>query len=395
VRVCESVLLACAATLLVLVAPVSALELGEWIPGLKLSPFFTEQIDYESNVFQVPSHAQGSTILHEIPGFVAEYTFGNHSLTAGGRADFLNYVALPAQNTINYAGMTNLRLEFNRLLLTFHDDVVRTTEPPNTELTGPIVSLTNTLSTTAEYRLTNRFSAGAGFQWLRPFYPSQPPNQQVGVDLNRNDYIGTGSVFWHFVPTASLGLNATYSREVFTLSPDRDVSNYGMTLSLHGDVTAKLSSDLRLGFIDRVPDTTSQPSYFGVIAGGGVTYRPTERITIALLVDRTPVESTFNNVPFYATLGGTLNVSYLLTPKLTLIARAGGGVNKYPEKQETESGQFDWRQDIFYTYGIGASYAIQRWLNVGVDYHYTGRNSNFSQFEFVDNKVTLRVTLQF
>src|SRR5262245_14937356 len=51
-------LVLCIAVLLVVCRPVSALELGEWIPGLRVSPFFSEQIDYESNVFQVPSHSQ-------------------------------------------------------------------------------------------------------------------------------------------------------------------------------------------------------------------------------------------------------------------------------------------------------------------------------------------------
>jgi len=365
--------------------------LGEWVPGLKLSPFFTEQITYESNVFQVPSHAQGSTIIHEIPGFLADYSFGPHSLSVGGRADFLNYIAIPSQNTINYAGLVDLRLEYPRTFVGFRDDVVRTTEPPNTELTGPIVSFTNTLSTRVQYSLTSRFAVGASFGWLHPEYE----NRQVAEDLNRNEYLVTGSVFWHFVPSATLGVNANYSREIFTLSSDRNVSNYGMTVSVTGDVTAKVSSTLYFGFIDRVPDASFQPGYFGIRMGGGVTYRPTERTTISLQVDRTPVESTFNNTPYYSTLAGILNVSQQITPKITVTATVGGGVNNYPTKQETVSSEFLWRRDTFYAYGITATYAMRSWLFFGVGYNCVGRNSNFDQFNFVDNRFTGRVTIQF
>src|SRR5581483_6703368 len=50
--------MAIAATLLCLAsAPAAALDLGEWVPGLKLSPFLSERVDYETNVFQTPSHA--------------------------------------------------------------------------------------------------------------------------------------------------------------------------------------------------------------------------------------------------------------------------------------------------------------------------------------------------
>jgi hypothetical protein len=391
VKIREWMLVACAAVLLALAPPASALDLDEWVPGLKLTPFFTERVDYETNVFQVPSHSQGSAIIREIPGFEAEYTFGRHSLSAGARADILNYVSLPSQNTINYAGLTHLRLEFNRLLADVRDDVVRTTEPPNSELTGPIVSLTNTFASRADYRLTGRFGVGAGFSWLRPFYP----DQAVGRDLNRNEYLGTGSVFWKVAPRAALALNANFDRKIFTVSPDRNVTDYGMTLSLQGDLTAKLSSTLRLGFLERVPDTSSQPGFFGVTMGGGLSFRPTTRTTIALVVDRSPQESTFNDVPFFTTLSAGLSVSQQVTPKINVTAKVGGGVNNYPEKQETVSSQFKWRQDTFYSYGVAVSYAIQRWLSLGVAYDRIGRNSNFDQYNFVDDRFSVLATLQF
>ncbi len=391
-RIRGSAFLACATVLLVLTSPATALDLGEWVPGLKLSPFFSEQIEYESNVFQVPSHAQGSVIIHEIPGFIADYTFGPHTLSAGGRADILNYLSLPAQNTVNYMGVTQLRLEYPRLLVNVRDDVVRTTEPPNSELTGPIASFTNTLKSQAEYRLTDRFSLGASAGWLHVFYPD---DQAVGQDLNRNEYLVTGSVFWHFSPKADLGLNANFDREVFTDSSDRNVTNYGMTLSLRGELTAKLSSTFSVGFVDRIPDTGSQPGYFGVVMSGGFTYKPTERTTIVLLAERVPQESTFDNTPFYVSTGGSLSVSQQITSKLTATARVGGGVSNYPQKQETVSSQFEWRRDTFYGFGIGASYAIQPWLSVGVNYYHTGRNSNFDQNNFKDDKISGRVTVQF
>src|SRR5215467_6829143 len=150
-----------------------ALDLEEWVPGLKLSPFFSERMDYETNVFQVPSHAQSSVIFRTIPGFLADYTFGPHSLSVGGRVDILRYVALPEQNTVNYAFVTQLRLDFPRSLVNVRDDLVRTTDPPNTELTGPIVSLTNTLSAQTEYRVTDRFSVGTLASWMHVSFQNQ------------------------------------------------------------------------------------------------------------------------------------------------------------------------------------------------------------------------------
>ena len=368
-----------------------ALDLEEWVPGLKLSPFFTERMDYETNVFQVPNHAQSSVIFRTIPGFLADYTFGPHSLSLGGRVDILRYVALPAQNTVNYAFVTQLRLDFPRTLVNVRDDIVRTTDPPNSELTGPIVSLTNTLVAQTEYRVTDRFSVGSLASWLHVSF--EEPT--VAADLDRNEYLVNGSVFWRVLPNADIQLTPFFIKKVFTISNDRDVNEFGGTIGVRGEITAKLTSTLRVGILDRVPDTSGQPGYLGWIMGGGLIYNPTERTSISILVDRSPQESTFNNVPFYVTTNASLNFSQRITPKLTLTAKVGGGVNNYPEKQETVGGQFLFRRDTFYAYGIGLEYQIRPWLNVGCGYDHQKRNSNFDQYDFTDDRFTARVTLQF
>src|SRR5689334_7596370 len=39
-------------------APALAFDLGQWVPGLKVSPFLSERVEYDSNVFQTPSHSK-------------------------------------------------------------------------------------------------------------------------------------------------------------------------------------------------------------------------------------------------------------------------------------------------------------------------------------------------
>src|SRR5947209_19520873 len=82
----------------------SAFDLGEWVPGLKLSPFLSERVEYETNVFQTPSHSKDDVIFKTIPGFVADYTFGAHSLSAGYPAEILKYCDLTNQDSVHQNG---------------------------------------------------------------------------------------------------------------------------------------------------------------------------------------------------------------------------------------------------------------------------------------------------
>ena len=84
-----------------------------------------------------------------------------------------------------------------------------------------------------------------------------------------------------------------------------------------------------------------------------------------------------------------------LLPKLSIGARLGGGRNDYSTKETEVNGTSAFRRDWFMVAGGNIEYAIQRWLRVGLEYLRTSRTSNFNQFDFVDEKVTGRVTLQF
>ena len=99
----------------------TAFDLGEWIPGLKLSPFLSERVEYESNIFQTPSHTKDDIIFKTIPGFVADYSFGPHSISAGYRAEILRYLDLTNQDTVHHIAVGQLRLDFPRTLLTLGD----------------------------------------------------------------------------------------------------------------------------------------------------------------------------------------------------------------------------------------------------------------------------------
>jgi hypothetical protein len=383
-------LLLCLLMLVLTNSPAMALDLGEWVPGLKLSPFFSERVEYNSNVFQTPNNAQDDVIFKTIPGFVIDYTYGPHSLSAGYRAEILNYVTLTNQNTVNNIMAFQLRLDFPRWLLTLNDDFVQTNDPPNSELTGPIKSTTNVLTPAAEFRVTSRFSTGLSYSWTRVRYE----DPSVGDLIDRDEHVIAPSVYWKFVPKADIGLSFRYDRTDFTESGDRDYDSYGVRVGLRGDLTAKLSSTFHVGYLWRVGTVSDQASWDGFTFGGDITYRPTERTTITLATDRSPQESTFLTTDFYITTNATLLAQHQLLPKLSIGGRIGGGTNDYPTKQ-TVGGVTDWRRDWFLSAGAQAEYTIQPWLRVGLEYLFTRRDSNFNAFDFNEHQVTGRVTLQF
>lgn len=385
-----SALLACLATLAFAWSLAPALDLGQWVPGLKVSPFLSERVEYESNVLQVPSRSEDDVIFKTIPGLLADYSFGAHSLSAGYRAEILRYLDLTNLDTVHHIAVGQLRLDFPHTLLTLRDDVTRTSDPPGTELTGRILSTTNVLKPEGEYRLTPSFSTGVNYSWTRVRFD----DRAIGALIDRDEQLIGASVFWKFVPKGDLFLNYSYGWSGFSNSSDRDFTSHNVTVGLRGDITSKLSSGFRVGYARTEAKRSNQPSFSGLVMGGDWAYRPTERLTITLVTQRARQESTFGTTVFFVTTNATLAAQYQILTKLTLSARLGGGVNDHSSKQ-TADGKTDFRHDSFILAGAQAEYDIQRWLRMGIEYLRTSRDSNFPSFRFVDERITGRVTVQF
>src|SRR5712692_1994296 len=170
-----------------------ALNLEEWLPGLTLTPFLSERMEYETNVFQTSSNEKSSMISRTTPGFLVEYGRGTLQLAAGYRAEILHYFDLEGLDTVNHNFVGQGKLTLAKLQLMFRDDYIQTTVPPGTELTGPIKSNTNTLAPTAEYKLTDRFSLGANYTWTHISFPGSDSSSAANAGPPRTSGSATST----------------------------------------------------------------------------------------------------------------------------------------------------------------------------------------------------------
>jgi len=201
-----------------------------------------------------------------------------------------------------------------RTLLTLKDDFVRTSDPPGTELTGRILSNTNVLKPQGEYRLTPSFSTAVNYSWTRVRFD----DRAIGDLIDRDEHLIGASVFWKFVPKGDLFLNYSYGISNFTESSDRDFTSHNITVGLRGDITAKLSSGLYVGYTREEPVHGNQTSFNGLILviGQGV------------MTEQGGGSGQFNGSVFLArTNSATAPYSQLASLGTPIIQWNGGGTN--------------------------------------------------------------------
>ena len=387
----------------VLTTPAHALNFEEWVPGLTVTPFLSERVEYESNVFQTPTNAKGDTIFKTIPGFLAELSRGPFAASVGYRAEILNYVTLTDQNTTNQFGVVELKSDMPRLRLQLRNDFAETTDPPGSELTGPIKSQTNTLAPTAEYLLTQRFSLGVNYAWTHIHFPGSASassangqQDQAVQQLDVDQQLGGATLWWKFAPKADVGLSAQYGSQIYGNDSNRNTQMAIVSLVFRGDLTAKLASNFKIG-VEHQDATSIAPSFTGLVMSGGWIYKPSEYTQFTLNTDRAPQASVFEGAQYYVTSSAWLGARHEFpSRKLSVWLRTGAGQDNYNTKQPTASGvTTKYRIDTLVGASTGIDYAIQPWLRTGVEYSFKQRTSNFPQFNYDDNKISGRVTLQF
>jgi hypothetical protein len=360
------------------------------LPGFKISPFISERVEYESNLFQAPSHSQDDVVFKTIPGFVLELPFGRHKLDLGFRSEILRYVDLTNQDTEHYFVLGNLLLDFpGGLKFNLKEDFARTSDPPGTELTGRIKSTTNVLSPSVEYGFAERYAIGLDYVWANVNF------DDVVRELDRDEHTIGITGFYRIQPKTDLLVNFSYGIKEFDNAPDRDVTRYIGAVGVRGQLTSRLITTFRVGYEVREPDQGSIGAYNGVVVGGDFVYTPTERTRITLVTERAVQESVFGTNTIYLANLATLAAEHFLTPKLLLSGRLFGGNGEYFEKARKVNGSFDWRTDWVWAYSLGVEYQIQKWLGVSADYTHARRDSNFDNFDFKDDIVGAKVTLSF
>jgi hypothetical protein len=377
------------ASLVLIASPASAVELNEWVPGLRVTLFVTERLEYETNVFQT-REAQDDLISRTVPGFLLDYGRGPITFSAGYRAEILRFLDLTSQDDEHHIAVGQFRLELPRLEIDVRDDLTITSDPPTSELTGRIDSTTNVLKPEAKYKLTERLFVGLGHTWTHVNF------ERSVAELNREEHLTSGKVGWKIRPRADLTLEYGYGTKEFDVA-ERDVTRHVVGVGLTGELSPKFSSAFTFGYEVRQADGRDAEDTSGLVFGGSLTYRPTERTSLTLYATRSFEESTFTTRGlFFESTTGTLTVQQQFTRKLSANLRATLAENDYPTK--TSGGLDDrsrFRNDIFFGWGGGVEYEIQKWLVVGAEYSHSRRNSNFSEFDYKDDKFTGKVTLQF
>jgi hypothetical protein len=350
---------------------------------------------YDDNILLTPNREIDDFVWTISPGVAVELPARRYALRLAYLADILRYTdhdefdtvhhSLQAEGQYSFPWGLGLRLS-DRFLIT--DEFAGFPVP---ELTGLVDRTENTLEVGASYTLRERYTLDLNYKWFLVDYEDR------FNDLDREDHTIAGTLFYRVLPKTSVLGEVNYVRINYddpVVAQDRDSEGWRFKVGLRGDLTAKTSAILKVGWEFKDYDNPRREDWDGLIVEAEVIWRYRDPSEVRLFGGRANYESTFEGNNFLVSTFGGAEIRHFLTRRLVVRIRGLAGVNDYPERV-TIGTKTDKRSDTFYQIGASLRYEIRRWLAVEFGYDRLLLDSNFGEFDYTVNRVKGSIVLTY
>lgn len=168
-----------------------------------------------------------------------------------------------------------------------------------------------------------------------------------------------------------------YHNDTATSFVNKDSTEKFYYAGLRWDATYKTTGELRVGSYDKNFDSATQTDGSGSSYLASILWEPKTYSRFTLALSRTPQEAATAE-SFYVSNLVSVNWVHDFNDKLGLNVNVSDGKDVY--KGST-------REDKLSTAGLGVNYKFRRWLDFGLDYTHSKRDSTDNTADFTDNLV--------
>lgn len=391
---------------------------------IEVKPSLSYKVEYNDNVFFTQRNEQDD-VIHTITPSVTFMYEGNKDsegnvlnfFRAGYLVDIAMYSDWTDNNFENHQPFAQFQYKSPMgFYLKANDSYMNTADPygdTNQYNTGVAQSK----------RYTNRASLAAGYEFFRRFgIEAQYANKILRYDAARDlwqdktDNIYGGRLFYRVSPKTltfvmyrftdteydsqndgvrDTNRNANWRSD---RSQDHELSDF--FIGAEFEPGGKLSGEVKLGYGSK--DWKNSRDISGNVlndhdtwlAETSVTYQPTERTAVTLMLQRSQLGSTDTDTATYDDTLVGLSLRQELINRFTLIAGIQWNRNDY---QDEPVGRPEKRYDI-YTYDLGLDYNANRWLTLGVNYRYKEKDASDAAYEtgeYEVNGISAKATAAF
>ncbi len=217
-------------------------------------------------------------------------------------------------------------------------------------------------------------------------------------DRDRMSHVVDGTVSYRVFPKTSLFMEGDLGLvHYYNSSLPPDSYFIETVVGIKGRPTNKILANIKGGFryqhYDK-SDVISDKPFMGPVISGGLEFLATKDDTLNLGLERRIFESTYQNINYYNINLASLKYTHKFNKKISVSPFGYYQLNLYPTAT-VESGVTDKRYDNIFGGGCTLRYDIRKWASAEAKYEYTQRDSRFSIYDYIDNRIIFSGTVGF
>lgn len=389
--------------LILLIFGVNAFGQGNLKLGrLSMTPALKYELRYDDNVFIESTNEQDDTIHIITPSILFGYTGatpGNY-FQAGYTGDFALYTDLTDNNWQRHSPFASFGYESPKGFYVQLSDNFSWSKDPFGSFTDFDQSNRFGLGTNTErYDNTGKVLGGYHFS-DRWFVETYYQNFLIRYDLDKDawqdriDNGFSGALFYRFTPKTSVfveyrGTKAEYDEQndgIFDVGRDtfwssdtsQDYWLHDALVGVRFEPGGKISGEAKVGYGKK--DFDNSVDVLGneykdagdLIFNSFLTYTPTQRTTVSLNAQRSPLGSPDADAPSFVNTLVQLSLTQGFAYGLSGHLLGGWNYDDYQDENPGVPNKYFNR----YTVRIGLDWAIKSWIKVGVGYEYEDQQAS-------------------
>lgn len=204
-------------------------------------------------------------------------------------------------------------------------------------------------------------------------------NGGTGTSLMNNDATNLmGAFFYKVAPATHMIVQAgtTSFSYLDAAAKARDSKEQQYMVGVKWDATAKTSGSVKVGKVSKSFNIGTPPSSSSTAWDANVTWSPLTYSVVNVSLSQKAAES-FGTGSYMVSRDSNVDWTHGWSSHIKSKLSFGDGVDTY----QAPSNQINKRQ----TYGAKLSYEVNRWLNAGVEYQNTKRNSNVAAMNYTQS----------
>ncbi len=358
-----------------------------------IHPAYTQSFEFDDNIRLQRDDEDRDGIFRELPAVTAEIQNEKFRAAGGYGMEIVNYVDNHDENSINHFAHGIMEYQFTDLRVSVEDTFskVQSRASNANSIRDDVAS--NAVQVLAKYDRP-RYAVEPG--WVH----NTVNHDAVTLDdLDYNEDIFSLLTGYKITDLTLLLLQndagiTYYGRKTV----NSDQAYWQILGGFRGEYITNISMEAKAGFqarrADNIPTQVEQKDYNGLVADVNVSWKISERDAFSFDYIRNVRNSTFQNNSYVNVDRASVAYSKRFFEKWILTPEFAWQLNHYPHSV-TVQGEDDRRNDHFWETGVSLRYQVQEWLSAGVGYYFRNRASNFSAFDYNNNRVVCDISLAY